>query len=454
VKMPTERPSRLRDAAMMLLGVLMLSAVAFYNRYPFIFADTGGYLVRHNRGIRSYFYALFVAPAHLTHTLWSVVIVNSILILWLLRLVLREVFAIRSRVEVLVIIAILCVTSSLPWFTAFVMPDIFTPMTVLGLFMIAFCLERLGRWEQRGVIALTFLAMIVHYTNVPIAFGLTLIWLLARTVMRERIDAPMPHLAIPAALMAAGVVAIVISNYLTLGIATYSPGGYAFLEARLIDHGPAVAYLRENCPTHHYAACDYLDRMPMKGEDFLWAPDGLFSKFGFIAPRKEGMEIVTRTVEEYPFWVARDAFYDAVEQLEHAQTGNGLRAAEINPTTEAIQSLYPGEFETYLNSRQGRGEFTHRRELWALHWNFLIICAFYSSFIAILLAFDRRWLPVELMITVGLTVLINAFATGPVSEPTNRYGSRIIWLVPLIALASWRHAIGLPSAEADIQGKL
>jgi len=41
----TRRPSPLRDTAMMLAGDLMLSGVAFYNRYPLMYPDTGGYLL-------------------------------------------------------------------------------------------------------------------------------------------------------------------------------------------------------------------------------------------------------------------------------------------------------------------------------------------------------------------------------------------------------------------------
>src|SRR5580700_9275461 len=101
------KPARLRDALTMLVGMLMLSGVALYNRYPLVFSDTGGYLFCRNGGIRSIFYSFFVAPAHLTHTLWTVVFAQSLLVVWMLRVVAREVFAIRSRLEFIALIAIL-----------------------------------------------------------------------------------------------------------------------------------------------------------------------------------------------------------------------------------------------------------------------------------------------------------------------------------------------------------
>jgi hypothetical protein len=448
----TRGPARWRDAAMLLIAVLIMSGAALYNGYPMVYPDTGAYLRVHNIGDRSVFYSLFLAPARLTHTLWSVVFAQCLLTAYLLRLVLREVFAIGSRLEFLAIIAVLCMTTSLPWYAGFLMPDIFTPLMVLGLFMLAFCFDRLSRWEQCFVVSLTFVAAIVHYSHIPIAIGLLAIGILARWVQNRYSRAAIPHLALPAAVVVAGIVALVMSNYLMLGIATYSPGGYAFELARLVQNGPAVEYLRESCPTRHYAACAFLDRMPMSSSKFLWSENNLFSKGGFIGQRKEGLEIVTGTIEEYPLWVFRDAIADTFRQLLHCLTGAGLRswATNYNPSVP-LRSLYPEEFASYVNSKQNRGQLEHMRGIQYLDASFLLFSVFYCVSIGILLACRRQWLPVELIITVGVAILLNAFVTGAISEPINRYGSRVIWLIPLIGIALWRKAVGPPEAADAIQ---
>ncbi len=427
-----------REVAMLLSATLMASSVAFYNGYPTVFPDTGAYLGMYNYGDRSIFYSLFLAPSRLTHTLWSAVFLQGLLVVYLLRLVMREVFAISSRLGFLAIIALLCMLTSLPWYVAYLMPDIFTPILVLGLFMLAFGFERLGRWERCYVLAVTYLALVVHYSHIPIALGLLIAGGLARWIRHESANAK-PHLALPAMVIATGLAAVVTSNYLMFGLATLSPGGYAFEFSRLEQNGPAIAYLRQNCPTRNYAVCAWLDRMPMSSSRFLWADDGPIGRLGFIGERKEGIQIVTGTIEAYPMWVLRDAIGDTFLQLGRNRTGDGLgsRADAHNPTAP-LQRLYPADFTSYISSRQSRGELNHLQFVPELDSIFLLVSIVGCVFAGQLCAFSRKWLPLELMATVGYAILLHAFVTGALSDPINRYGSRIIWLIPLIAIASWR----------------
>jgi len=288
------------DAATVLCSAVLLSGAALYNGYPLVYPDTGGYLVLVNFAVRSMFYSMFVYTAHLMESLWTVVFLQSLLVAYLLRLVLREVFGIASRAEFLIVIVLLCVLTSLPWYAGFLMPDIFTPVLVLGLFLLAFCLGRLRWWEQCYAVGLTFVAAVVHYSHIPIAIGLLLIGLIVRVVLRKRAPERVPHLMLPAVVVGAGLVAVVLSNYLTLGVMTYSAGGYAFVLARLVADGQAVGFLRENCGTRKYRMCYFLDRMPMNAGTFLWGEDGVFHENGWLYEREEGLEIIRGTVRRYP----------------------------------------------------------------------------------------------------------------------------------------------------------
>ena len=50
---------------------------------------------------------------------------------------------------------------------------------------------------------------------------------------------------------------------------------------------------------------------------------------------------------------------------------------------------------------------------------------------------------------VALAVAVNAFATGALSAPVDRYGARIVWLLPLVALLGLlpRFGAGLTDEE-------
>jgi hypothetical protein len=75
----------------------------------------------------------------------------------------------------------------------------------------------------------------------------------------------------------------------------------------------------------------------------------------------------------------------------------------------------------------------------------VIFSAFYCCLIGILLAREGEWLPIELRVTIAFALLFNGVVAGALSTPDSRYGSRLIWLVPLVAIASWRKALGLPA---------
>ena len=53
-----------------------------------------------------------------------------------------------GKPEILLIVAALCLFSSLPWITGQIMPDVFSPVVLLGLFLLAFCTDQLTRGDQ------------------------------------------------------------------------------------------------------------------------------------------------------------------------------------------------------------------------------------------------------------------------------------------------------------------
>lgn len=441
-------PTAWREAATLLVASIMVSGAAIYNGYPLVHTDTRDYLTGANFGGRSIFYHLLIAPAQYTHTLWTVVAMQSLLVIYLIRLVLRHVFAIKSGLQFLVVIALVCALSNLPWCAGFIVPDIFQPMMVLGLFLLAFCYDRLSRWERGYVITLTFIGSIVHYSNPPIAIALLAAALIVRMALRRRVSDTVANLATPAIVIAAALGALVVSNYLTFGLVTYSASGYAFELYRLAKDGPAREYLSRNCSDQKYEACGYVHPGPMSPYFALWGSKSMFKKNGFIGERKEGMAIMIGTIEQYPLWVLRDALAHTISQLGHDESAVGMdTAVHSDYPTAALRSLYPDEFDSYLNSRQSRNEFANPLGLQSLDHSVLLFCVFYCLFIAAVLARDGQWLAVKLMATVGLAVLVNAFVTGAISAPVGRYENRIIWLIPLLAIASWRKALRLSDDE-------
>lgn len=441
---PRRGSARSGEIPTLLICAALLSGVAIYNRYPLVWPDTGGYLRPINIIFRSIFYSFFVYPSRMVGTLWPVVYLQSLLVAYLLRLGLREVFGITSRSNFLVIIILLCVLTSLPWYTGFLMPDIFTPVLVLGLFLLAFCVQGLSQWERIYIVALTFLAAVVHYSHVPIAIGLLATGLVARVIIGKWAPDRVPHLMLPAAIVAASTIAIIVSNYLTLGLVTFSVGGYAFELARLQADGQAVEYLRDNCGKRSYKLCEYVYRMPMEDWRFLWSDTGPMRQLGWLQERKEGTEIIWGTIEEYPLWTLQSAIANTFSQVTMFETAARVISFTDAPyPTRDLEAVYPADFAAYQDSRQARGELANLYGLKRLDTEVVILSFVYCLLIAGLFAKDGQWLPIELIATIAVSLVLNGFVSGALSQPDNRYGSRLIWLVPMVAISSWRKALRL-----------
>jgi hypothetical protein len=428
-----------RGAAGLLAAALLLCGAAIYNGYPLVWPDTWGYLVPFNYGNRSMFYSLLVVPERLIGSLWPLVFVQSLIVAHLLRLILCLVFDITSGTALIAITALLCVLTSLPWYTGFIMPDIFTSILVLCLFVLAFCPMRLSAAELTCILALTVVAATVHFSHLPLAGGLLLIAVLFRVVGRKWRQIPAPHLILPALPVTVALVLMIAVNYITLGEAAFSVDGYAFPLARLVADGQAVSYLRESCPERRYALCGSIDQLPKDSDKFLWPTDSPFRKVGgFDGYRQEGRAIVTGTVMRFPLWTLKSALENTARQVLKERGAGLISYVNVPQPTARLRAYYPSEFGAYRNSRQSRSELENLDRLDRLHMVVLIVSLLYVCAAGALFVKRGQWLPAELLATIVCAVLVNSFVSGAFSQPLNRYGSRLIWLLPFFALASYQ----------------
>ncbi|MDR3529697.1 MAG: hypothetical protein P4L90_03925, partial [Rhodopila sp.] len=167
--MATDRPAVFAVPA----AAAFLLWPALWNGYPIVFADTGTYL---SQAIHLYagwdrpvFYSLFMLPLHAMVTLWPVVIVQALLATWVLWLVSRVLVPGLSGIWFVVGVAVLSVVSWLPWIASELMPDLFTPLLVLVLCLLAWVPERLSPREQAVLVALSAFMIASQQSSLPLA---------------------------------------------------------------------------------------------------------------------------------------------------------------------------------------------------------------------------------------------------------------------------------------------
>jgi hypothetical protein len=159
---------------------------ALWNGYPIVFADTGTYL---SQAIHQYagwdrpvFYSLFMLPLHGTVTTWPVAGVQALLTAWVLRLVCGVLVPGLSAWIFVAGVAVLSLCTWLPWIVCELMPDVFTPLLVLVLCVLAVVPERIS-WRERGVlVALASFMIASQQSSLPLACGLLGVLALLRGV--------------------------------------------------------------------------------------------------------------------------------------------------------------------------------------------------------------------------------------------------------------------------------
>src|SRR6185295_17094011 len=161
--------------AMAILSLMFLS-VAMWNGFPLIFYDTGAYILEGLGHVflveRAPVYAELLFLAGARFSLWPIVVLQALMTSAMILAVARaEVPGLTLR-GVGVIGAFLSVFTGLAWYVGQVEPDIFTPMVMLGSWLLLFRSDRLSKAALRWVIGLTGLAVACHPSHLGLLGGL------------------------------------------------------------------------------------------------------------------------------------------------------------------------------------------------------------------------------------------------------------------------------------------
>ncbi|HLI11792.1 MAG TPA: hypothetical protein VKY65_09355 [Alphaproteobacteria bacterium] len=417
---------------------VMLALPALWNGYPLVYYDSVDYVVMPftwNMPIyRTAAYGVFALLGRASHSLWALVFAQSAMISYVLYESLR-LFAPSSAARLLVIVsAVLCVFTGLPWFTSEIMPDAFTGAVVLGTLTLAFedgALEAWRRWALAGVLSV---GIAVHTTHFALSGGLILCLAASRYLAARGwpLLRPRLHTIVVAFVVALGLA--VGSNWLMTGRAFLMQPSAVLTLGLLVQDGLAKSYLDEVCKKSGLdkpTLCMARNRLPSTANEFLWHDDDFWRLGGWTGMQKEASRIVQGCLRDYPFTYALKSLELMLQQLVMIATGDGVTPMQFF-IGHAIEKYYPREMPAFSNARQQQGiDFD---DINALQIPLLLAAA--GALIPLLwLGWRRRdRVIVTLVALTLLAILGNAFVCGALSNPNDRYQSRIIW-VPIVVLA-------------------
>jgi hypothetical protein len=453
-------PARQRPAAR--LGALVLAAAmlvwpAFWNGYPLIFADTGTYLGQallvYLGWDRPPFYSVFLLATHWRLSLWGPVLAQGLILAHLLSLTLRAVGRPDSWL-LLATAAALSALTGLSWLAAQLIPDVFTGVVVLALWLLGFKAPSLSAGERLWVMLLAAAAVAFHQSHLPLALGLALCGaalLLWRRGPRLALRGA-ARMAAPAVLAGCAMVAVNLAGH---GRASPSPFGSVFLATRLIYDGPGMDMLRRTCPDAGWRICPVIDRLGPHHNAFLWEPASpLHSELG--GPKAwaaEASAVVAAVVREAPGAVALGVAWNTLEQFRLLDTGDGLEPWPGVPGPEPlIARFFPHELGRFLAGRQQRGLLLPDAQAVApLHR--AVALGGLLALLALPALLRRRlgFADVALVVLVLAAAAGNAAITGGLSGPAVRYQARLAWLFAFAPAALALAALSVRQAVEDRQ---
>jgi hypothetical protein len=440
-----EAPSRVvRERVLAALCAFAATAAllipAIVNGYPFIFSDTGTYLLSAMRlqvpYDRPVFYSIFAALLHWHFSPWPIVIAQSALVAILIRLVSKAVFNIASSWVTPIAAFALSAGSSLPWFSGQIVPDIFTSVLMLALLLLVFGWRRMTLAERWFALCLVPVCVAFHYSNLFIVLSvLPAIGILLFVGWR-----PGPQAASRTFWVASGVLlalaALVSSNYAARGKLVLSAASSTFLFAKLLEDGSAMAVLEQECPAAYPLLCSQVPLLQAHkaagiADFFLWG--GPLRSLGWWKPvEPEASQVVKKVLAQFWRQEMVTSLVNGARQSWHVETGDGLVSDPGGLATDAIRDLFgESSLATFRASLQGKAELPFSL-LNVIHLVTLAVSLGVLAWAAISSFWtDRKALHIAAFILVMLGG--HAMAVGALTPLHDRYQSRVVWLVPLLA---------------------
>jgi hypothetical protein len=380
---------------------------------------------------RSVYYGLVYVASYVAAGVWGLAAVQVLLTLGCLILAARRVVRL-DLVPWFVALGGIVLLTGLDFFAVTAMPDLFAGLMLLGMGMILAYGPVLPRWEYAVWLALVTVACLFHKAHLAIlALSLAAAAAVLPVVWRQHGRD---------LLLLAGAGAVALAGHFAVDLTVRQVTGkfpipVPFLLARLVGDGTAQRYLQDVCPSRHFTTCDYLGKMPMTENDFLWSREADKSVMGDASRQTraaiadEAGVIVWGTLKAYPLEEAAAAARNVMVQL--GDVGVGEFALVPSDPVAPVPILRPA-LDQYRMSAIAEG-WMPLTEI-----SVLMRGVYFAALVGIgTLLWRRPRGPAQgdpdvrfvLLLLTGIAA--NAVVSGAIAGVFDRYQGRVAWLASL-----------------------
>ena len=436
--------------------ILLLIWPAVYNGYPLFYADSNSYLLSSIHIEipleRPLFYGFFLRLTTMQALMWVAIIVQGIISFFIINKTLQVLFPKITLIFKYIIFLLLAVLTGLPWYTAQIMPDLFTALSVLVIFLI-FADQSAGLRTQIAYHILLFFMIGTHYSNLPVTgiiiccFALVSfkkVWLNQQAYRWKTLS------------VLATIVVVAFSHslitYNQFGSFRMSRGSNLFLVAKCLETPLLKTYMRENKNNIAIPFSDCIDSLPDNACTFLWSGDSPLNQPGVskVKMNEAYGPVISDLFSQarYRNWFIMESFSSTRKQLLFHKVGSGL--VSYGDKNGGCYFVMKNDFENELH------QFTHaKQQRFGLEDNYhkhISAWVFYLSVIVIgvgilIRPIRQKFGTIILFILLG--VLANAFVTASMANVYDRLQVRVVWLLTFAAILIIAHAYQLVKLKKE-----
>lgn len=415
----------------------VLLAVALFNGYPLIDADTHIYIEQaawpHFMPDRTPFYGLFIKASSLGISLWLTVLVQCLLLSFVLirfirclcaLLYPRFVFELAHHVVVVLLVATFtCVA----WISPVIMPTVFS--AVLALSVLLFLAPGVrSRWLViiDGLVIL--LALSMHFAHMVILAVVAFFVLVYGLRHRQRFFV----------VRSLALIGICSSFWLVMAAANrakghgfvFARGQHVYMMARLAESGVLGTYLSDSCPAENLPLCADRKNLPQSMASFLLSGESPFYKEGGWDSSHAYYQHILGdvfTTQPYLGMFVQKSVVATLKQFSLVQPDGDLPAYDKHSEAyKKVSAYYGHERREFITAAQQQGSLS-TSVLGVFWWLTLVGSSLWF------LAPGRPPLSGELRrvyMFIGVLLLVNAWTYGTFASPLPRFQYAVFWILP------------------------
>lgn len=491
VSVPSDKSSwRVGAFLLLALAVLACLSALLINGGPLYYYDTGSYIRQGNVALNSFFpavseggggaaggiradqdstatgsrsliYGLVMALFFRANALTAIPffhLAGVLLAVWLLVRAANRSLEAGQITPLLITVPLLAAAiTSLPFYIAYMMPDIFAPILLIVIAALTAFGRTMRVWELLLMSGLAVFSVISHPSHLAIAGLMVPFVILAALTVKG----PGRWRAVTLVVM---VLALAVAERKAFQITVetktdkevvYTP----HITARLIVDGPGMDYLNEVCPDETIPTCALHEALSWSDDPYrLTASHIIFERSprlgSFRLMSAENQKSVAQSQREF----AKSVFLSRPVATSLALAENGYRQIlrdSIRMTIPSEQALDNARHLARLEDSQVdmiQGGLLSKDRGWIAAADILHGTLYAASFaVIVVLLLIPRSVPRDiklfaLFILIGIAV--NALVCGGVSQPADRYGARVMWLLPFTAV--FLLVVRLQAAKKDL----